>query len=109
MNLSEKQKGKRPESSLSPLPPIPKRSRTKVQDRKVTPDARVSQKLKVTKNSQASIHDSSIIHQKVHRLIPDDKLHGYVKEFLNKYVEFEYFANKLVEYEIGVKFLAALK
>lgn len=42
-------------------------------------------------------------------MVSDDKLQWYVKEFLIKPVESEYYLNKLAEFEIGVKFLAPLE
>ncbi|KAL5079452.1 hypothetical protein RYX36_007873 [Vicia faba] len=75
--------------------------RTKVQARKDSFDARVSRKSNTSNNSQVSSDNLSLICKKVYHLVPDEKLQCYVKEFLNKPVEYEYY--------IVVKFLAPLK
>lgn len=61
--------------------------------------------LNASKNAQAYAQDLSFICKKVSYLVPNDKLNRYVKYFLNKPVEAEYFVNKFGETEIQVSFL----
>ncbi|KAI5418922.1 hypothetical protein KIW84_043229 [Lathyrus oleraceus] len=70
---------------------------------KETFDARSARSLNASKNAQAYAQDLSFICKKVSYLVPNDKLNRYVKYFLNKPVEAEYFVNKFGETEIQEK------
>lgn len=108
MKLFENQKQKIHKSSESHLPLIHKRARSNIQASKDTSDARLPKTSNERKNTQAPSQDLSFIYQKVHHYAFYDKLKRYVKEFLNKTVESEYFVNKLVKSEIIIKFLEPL-
>lgn len=95
--------------SSSPIPPIPKRVRTKVQTSRDSFDARVHHNSKSSKDHKGFNQYLYLISKKIHDLIPNDKLQRYVNLFLNKPIEFEYFVNKLVETELGEKFIAPLE
>lgn len=95
-SFSHKKQGKRPMASSS-LSPIPKKARTRVQARKVTPNTRI--KKKSSKNQIAEA-----LCPKVKLLFPEDSLQVYQKKFLNNPVASEYYVGSSSKVELKAKF-----
>lgn len=102
----EQQKSKRPVStSISSPPPLPKRSRTKVQGRKAFVDGVLNKKSNRSFGSGSSNFSIPLLCSKVIHLLPGDSLQRYQEMFFKKLVDPEYYVDLSAEVELRAKFL----